>query len=130
MFCPQCYAEYREGFVECSDCHVPLVSRLPEPAPPADSLADAQDQAGEDDFDVLTCEGDLDVLIRTDFVNPIAINLAKTLLREAGIPFFTMNQNLAARQKIGGIFGWWIFRVPSERATEAREILRNVEEVK
>ena len=29
MFCPQCKAEYRPGFTECADCHVPLVKMLP-----------------------------------------------------------------------------------------------------
>ncbi len=29
MYCPDCSAEYREGFKECSDCHVPLVEELP-----------------------------------------------------------------------------------------------------
>jgi hypothetical protein len=28
MFCPNCKAEYREGFTECSDCQVPLVKDL------------------------------------------------------------------------------------------------------
>ena len=28
MICPQCKAEYREGFDTCSDCSVPLVSVL------------------------------------------------------------------------------------------------------
>lgn len=28
MFCPECAAEYREGFTECSDCCVELVSIL------------------------------------------------------------------------------------------------------
>jgi hypothetical protein len=28
-FCPACRVEYREGFTECSDCHVPLVVALP-----------------------------------------------------------------------------------------------------
>lgn len=28
MFCPECEAEYREGFAECSDCGVALVSTL------------------------------------------------------------------------------------------------------
>jgi hypothetical protein len=32
-YCPQCRAEYREGFTECADCHVALVPELP-PAPP------------------------------------------------------------------------------------------------
>jgi hypothetical protein len=26
MFCPLCKAEYRLGFLECSDCHIALVS--------------------------------------------------------------------------------------------------------
>jgi hypothetical protein len=29
MFCPQCKTEYRVGYTECADCHVPLVDRLP-----------------------------------------------------------------------------------------------------
>ena len=29
MFCPQCKAEYRPGFVHCSDCDVDLVRDLP-----------------------------------------------------------------------------------------------------
>lgn len=28
MFCPECRAEYREGFTECSDCGVALVATL------------------------------------------------------------------------------------------------------
>ena len=30
MFCPQCKAEYRSGFRQCSDCYVDLVEWLPE----------------------------------------------------------------------------------------------------
>jgi hypothetical protein len=112
MFCPQCRVEYREGFVECADCHVPLVERLREPATP-----EAE-------------EGDLDVLIRTGLRSPVAIGLAKTLLQGAGIPFFAMDQNTTARQESGNLIGWWTVRVPSEREAEAREILRSVEEMK
>ena len=32
MFCPNCRAEYRKGFLECSDCDVDLVEKL-EPMP-------------------------------------------------------------------------------------------------
>jgi hypothetical protein len=28
MFCPECRAEYREGFLRCSDCDIPLVDQL------------------------------------------------------------------------------------------------------
>ena len=34
MFCPICKSEYREGFATCSDCHVALVSEVPEPDSP------------------------------------------------------------------------------------------------
>jgi hypothetical protein len=42
MICPQCRAEYRQGFTVCTDCDVPLVpqyetgSALEAPAPPAE----------------------------------------------------------------------------------------------
>ena len=29
-FCPECKAEYREGFTKCSDCHIPLTDTLPD----------------------------------------------------------------------------------------------------
>jgi hypothetical protein len=75
-------------------------------------------------------EGDLGVLIQTGLTNPVAIGLARTLLQEAQIPFFTMDQSLAPRQESGNIIGWWSVRVPEEREGEARELLRNVEEMK
>jgi hypothetical protein len=66
-------------------------------------------------------------LIRTDLTNPIAIGLAKSLLEEAEIPFFAMDQNLVARQESGNFIGWWSVRVPREKEAETREILLNVE---
>jgi hypothetical protein len=114
MFCPQCGLEYREGVVECSDCQVALRDR-PEQETSAETPAD---------------EGDFDVLIRTSFQSPVAIGLAKSLLREAGIPFFAMDQNPAARQESGNILGWWDVRVPRDRESDAREILQSVEEMK
>lgn len=69
----------------------------------------------------------LDVLIRTSILDPIAIGLAESLLREAGIPYFRMDQNPAARQEAGNFIGWWDIRVPKEKEAEAREILQSVE---
>lgn len=74
-------------------------------------------------------EGDLGVLIRTGLTDPVAIGLARSLLQEAEIPFFTMDQSLAPRQESGNFLGWWSVRVPEERESETREILRNVEGV-
>jgi hypothetical protein len=73
---------------------------------------------------------DLDVLIRTGISDTIAIALAESLLEEAGIPFFRMDANTAARQESGNFLGWWNVRVPRERVAEAREILRSVEQMK
>ena len=33
MFCPECKAEYRPGFLRCNGCDVELVDRLPAPDP-------------------------------------------------------------------------------------------------
>ena len=104
MVCPQCRAQYRGGVVVCSDCHVPLMDRLDE--------------------------DDVDVLIQTGIYNPIGIGLAASLLQEAGIPFFVMDQNPTAQQETGNVFGFWSVRVPREREAEAREILQNVEDSK
>jgi hypothetical protein len=75
-------------------------------------------------------ESDLGVLIRTGLANPVAIGLAKSLLQEAGIPFFTMDQSVASRQESGNYLGWWSVRVPQEREVEARQLLHNIEEMK
>lgn len=75
-------------------------------------------------------ESDFDVLIRTGLTSPIAISLAESLLAEARIPFFTMDQNPAARPDGVPSLGWWTVRVPREREAEAREILLSVEEIK
>ena len=75
-------------------------------------------------------ESDLDVVIQTGIANPIGIGLAESLLREAEIPFFAMDRNVAARQESGNFLGWWNVRVQREREAEAREILRCVEEAK
>jgi hypothetical protein len=75
-------------------------------------------------------EADLDVLIRTGIKDPIAIALAESLLREAGIPFFVMDRNVAPRQESGNILNWWSVRVSGEREAEAREILQSVEDAK
>ena len=75
-------------------------------------------------------DGDLDVLIQTGLNHPIAIGLAKSLLQEAEIPFFPVDQNVAARQESGNILGWWSVRVPRASEADAREILRSVEALK
>ena len=121
MYCPQCGAGYRER-ISCPDCHVPLVDELAEPGSPPGSPTDVHEREGH--------VVNFDVLIRTGFKDPIAIGLVRSLLQEAGIPFFAMDQNVAARQESGNVIGWWSVRVPRERESEAREILQTVEQMK
>lgn len=47
MFCPQCRAEYREGFSRCSDCGIELVRTLsiPEELDPRSALNERPDKA-------------------------------------------------------------------------------------
>ena len=46
--------------------------------------------------------------------NPIALSAwQKAYCQEAGIPFFVMDQNTAARQESGNFFGWLSVRVPA-----------------
>jgi Putative prokaryotic signal transducing protein len=75
-------------------------------------------------------EADLNLLIETGMNDPIAIGLAENLLDEAGIPFFAMDQSVAARQESGNLIGWWNIRVPREFEAEVRAILHAVEEMK
>ena len=105
MFCPQCCIGYPEPLTECPACRVPLVRSLSDPQ-------------------------DLNTLIRTGISDPVAISLVKSLLREAGIPFFAMDQNPGARQESGNILGWWTFRVSKAKEAEAREILQSVLDTK
>jgi hypothetical protein len=112
MFCPKCRQEYRSGFFECADCRVPLVDRLSEP----------EERETDDD--------DLGALIQTSLESPVAITLVESLLQEAGIPFFVVNQNVTSRQEGGNFLGWWSVRVPRRREAEAREMLASVEKMR
>jgi hypothetical protein len=120
MFCPECGTEFTSALDECPDCHVPLTNHLPDPETDAASHIQTHDRG----------DGDLGILIRTSIWDPIAIGLARSLLEEAGIPFFTMGQNTTARQESGNIIGFWDVRIPRNRETEAREILQSIEDAK
>jgi len=77
-----------------------------------------------------SCGGDFDVLIRTGLRDSVAIALVKSLFEEAEIPFVELDQSRVVQQDSGNILGFFSVRVPRERETEAREIVRSVQEVK
>jgi Putative prokaryotic signal transducing protein len=67
MHCPQCLTEYRDGFSECADCHVPLVPGRPPDSPAVGHAADL-----------------VTVMESSD---PFAVSLGKSTLQDAGIRF-------------------------------------------
>ena len=78
MFCPQCRAEYREGFFRCSDCDIPLVDQLPP-------HRTNRQRGVETDHPEL-------VVIRT-FPTVIEADLAKSALESVGIDSMVRSDN-------------------------------------
>src|SRR5437762_12754820 len=75
MFCPQCKAEYRVGFVRCSDCDVELVDHLLEDdSSPVAEFPRGRFEAEPELVVIRTCQRGLDA------------DLAKSVQEAAGIP--------------------------------------------
>ena len=106
MYCPQCGIEYRDGFTECSDCGVPLLSG-PAPEPPADRF-----------------DPELGLVVVLETNDPFELSMAKGLLEEAGIPFFVLGQIATLIQDVDPFLHKWArVQVPCDREAEARELL-------
>lgn len=114
MFCPQCGAEYREGFGRCVDCEVDLVAEAPPPAvrpAPAARLV---------------------TVLRSG--DPAVLAMAKSLLQDAGIASAARGeglQDLFALGRLGTgsspIVGPAEIRVSSSDEAAARALLRDLE---
>ena len=78
MFCPQCKAEYRSGFVKCSDCDIALVDELPE------NRRTGKARAELDDVEL--------VVVRT-YSTVVDAELAKTALESVGIDSMVRSDN-------------------------------------
>jgi hypothetical protein len=84
MICPQCKAEYQQGFVECSDCQIPLVEELPQnPGPrPGEPI-------------------ELVTILKSG--NDAAIAVAQSLLEDAGIDYLVRSKGQHALYPVGGM---------------------------
>lgn len=105
MFCPNCKAEYRQGFRECSDCHVGLVERLPN-AP--GRLAKADSTPGD--------------LIVFDTRDQFSAAQLCAFLEAQGIPARMHGPTVTNPYDVGGAAGLVQVLVPEEFARRAREL--------
>lgn len=101
MFCPQCKAEYREGFTTCSDCGVALVTDLP-PEPEPHFV-------------------DFEEILST--YNPGDIAVIKSLLDSEGVTYYFLGDHLTLRP-MGDAAR---LMVAKEEAESARELLANLD---
>ncbi len=109
MYCPQCGVEYRDGFIECSDCHVPLLTGTCPPNP-------------REPFDP-----DLELVVVLETSDRIQLAMAKGLLEDAGIPLFVLGQIATLVQDVDGFLRKWVrLQVPRDREAEARELLEQL----
>ena len=112
MYCPQCGVEYRDGFTECSDCQVPLLTGTLPPAP----TAAPSDPA-------------LDLVVVVETNDRIQLALIKGLLEDAEIPFFALGQIATLVQDVDPFLHKWVrVQVPRDREAEARELLESLAE--
>ncbi len=114
MICPNCKAEYREGYTVCVDCEVPLVETLP---------ADEQP------------EPEIELVTVFDTGEPADVLVAKSLLEAEGIEFFAKDegvQDLFGAGRLGSGFntmaGQVEIQVRPEDADRARQLLERLDE--
>ena len=110
MFCPKCSAEYREGFTECSDCKVPLVTYPPNyPEHEMESIPKTE-------------LGYVNWVTVFSSRNLTLIGLAKSILDNAEIQYFARGESLMAHRVAVQL------QVEYTNEKEARELLADLEE--
>ena len=117
MICPNCKAEYRQGYTVCAECQVPLVDKLPESEEEAEA------------------EPELEPVTILETGDPADILVAKSLLEDAGIEYFPRGegvQDLFGVGRMGSGFntlaGPVEIQVRPEDADEARRLLARLDE--
>ncbi len=106
MFCPNCKAEYREGYTHCSDCDVDLVPNLSE------NSNSNQDELDSDDAFVS--------LFSTYNLADIAV--IKSILDDNDIEYFIQGENTAY---IRGYMDPSILKVRKDQADTVKELLKD-----
>ena len=109
MYCPQCRVEYRDGFTDCADCHVPLSPGTPSPEP------------------VVPFDPTIGLVVLLETNDLIQLALAKGLLEDAGIPYFALGQIATLVTDVDPFLHKTVrVQVPRDREAEARELLEQL----
>jgi hypothetical protein len=112
MFCPLCRAEFRPGFIECSDCHVPLVPTLSEAA-----TASVQLWKGSDEEELNRILAALDAQEILSHFNERVRGGAGLIV--VGIPLSMLSEISVSESKSMSEYEVWVFREDLERAKVA-----------
>ena len=93
MFCPKCKAEYRVGFIRCSDCDVELVDYLPVETPLPKEVSRG--------FESDRFEAEAKLFVVRTYQSGLDADLAKTVLEAAGIESMIRGDDTARRYYVG-----------------------------
>src|SRR5207245_6125633 len=116
MFCPKCKAEYRVGFIRCSDCDVELVDDVPVETPVPKEVSR--------DFESDRFEAEPKLVVVRTYQSGLDADLAKTVLEAAGIESMIGSNDTGRRHYYGLALGQGIdLIVRAEDAEDAEKIL-------
>lgn len=107
MYCPQCGAEFREGFTECSDCQVPLTNAPPPVEAPEPDMK-------------------LETIFET--TDPGLLSVAKSILESAGVEYLSIGESAGGVFSGNPFLGKVKLQAESELAEEARALLAELKE--
>ena len=98
MFCPECGAEYREGFTRCADCDVDLVWEKPEEPESAYEYVEYEE------------------VLRT--VNPADVAIIKSVLDAEGITYHIRGEHFQLIRPIADPASLMVKKGEVERAVD------------
>jgi len=125
MICPNCKAEYREGFSECADCHISLVVELPR----------AMSTSNEESVVEKPVRKNISLVKVFSGSDPVVLTLAKSILEKEEIRFVLRGEGTQSLFGIGTIgTGFNVITGPAEifvdqsDVDQALKLLKELEE--
>ena len=117
-YCPRCGTEYRPGFSECSDCHIPLVDE-----PPAGPLVEPGPEVSDDDdeFD----ETLVPRVVLVYWIDRFRAEVMRSVLEGSGVAAFVAKEGYAAAYPLTvGYIGEGRVKVGEQDTERAADVVR------